>query len=596
MESTESGAAALGQEESSAGRGGAGEETGQGVAAAEAARREGGAVWTGERLAHLGVSALLVGVVFWWLQFSTGSICCGDYDGYYHVGWSRMLWEGIRNGYFPPVFTQLPLTTLNPRDYVDHHFLFHLLQIPFNWFRDPVLGAKIGTMIFSTLAVVSCYWLLLRYRVRYPFLWLLALLASATPFLFRMSMAKAMSVSVVLLVVGIHFLFERKYRWLGPLAFAFALAYDMWALLCVAAFVWAAVVWWAEGRVEWRPVLWSAAGSLAGFVVNPYFPRNVRLFAEHLLMKVRGGDFPVAVGGEWYPYNSWEFLMNCLVAFAAALIGYVAFEGKDRRASARALFFLVFSTVLLVANARWQRFAEYWPPFAVLFAAFALQQRFDAARKPYGAQLPPDVLEDLGPLLDRDERPAEAERRRRARRWEYAVVAAIAVLLGAKVVGNAVITSRDIAESAPPDFFVRGAEWLRANVPPGEMIFNTDWDDFPRLFYFAPQYRYVSGLDPNYLHDQNRELSDLYGRIGKGEEGNPGPLIRERFGARYVFTDNYHEDFYNKALDSGWFDEVYSDEDCTILRVREQKGDPPPVNEDQNANEGGDQEQQQPQP
>jgi hypothetical protein len=69
----------------------------------------------------------------------------------------------------------------------------------------------------------------------------------------------------------------------------------------------------------------------------------------------------------------------------------------------------------------------------------------------------------------------------------------------------------------------------------------------------------------------------LYDRITLGEEKDPGPLIRDRFGARYVFSDNTndHDEFYANAMESGWFDRVYEDEDCTILFVRDQKGAPP---------------------
>ena len=48
--------------------------------------------------------------------------------------------------------------------------------------------------------------------------------------------------------------------------------------------------------------------------------------------------------------------------------------------------------------------------------------------------------------------------------------------------------------------------------------------------------------------------------------------------ARYAFTDHEHENFYNDALDSGWFDEVYSDADCAVLKIRDQKGTPVPDN------------------
>lgn len=541
--------------------------------------------WAISRTIYLLTGFGVIGLVFSWLQFSTGSICCGDYDGYYHVGWSQMLWEGIRTGRFPPAFTQLPLTTLNAQDYVDHHFLFHILQIPFTWFRDPVFGAKVGTTLFATLAVFSCYWLLIRYRISYPFAWLIALLASSTPFLFRMNMAKAMSVSIVLLIIGIYLLFERKYTWLILLAFIFALTYDMFALLWLASFVWIVVTLWSEPDRRSKPVRWAIGGALfvilgtiLGFVINPYFPHNVQLFVQHLGMKVTGKGFSTAVGGEWYPYDSWEFFKNCAVAFLAMITGYIAFHGRDRKLSAQALFFLIFSTILLLANARWKRFSEYWPPFAVLFAAFALQPLFDGVRAEVG-RLPDDVLDELRPFLDRHESPATLAQKRRARWKEVFVVGVVVILLIFQMTANIVTTARDIAGSSEPDYYRKAMEWVRANVPTGEIIFNTDWDDFPRLFYFAPQHRYVSGLDPTYLLDKDAHLSRLYEGITTGRETNPAPLIREHFQSRYVFTDKQeaHDAFFDRAMDSGWFEEVYDDEHCTILRIRDEWQEPPPT-------------------
>jgi hypothetical protein len=129
---------------------------------------------------------------------------------------------------------------------------------------------------------------------------------------------------------------------------------------------------------------------------------------------------------------------------------------------------------------------------------------------------------------------------------------------------------------------------MGANVTPAQLVFNTDWDDFPRLFYYDPSHNYVSGLDPTYLFDRDPALSKLYDRITLGDEEDPGPLIRDRFGARFVFTDNAHDKFFNNAIESGWFDIVYEDTECTILRIREQKGEPPPelpesgvINDDQ---------------
>lgn len=162
------------------------------------------------RAVQLCAGAIAIGLVFWKLQFSTTAICCGDYDGYYHMKWSRLLWESLRNHSFPPRFTWLPLTTLNPKDYVDHHLLFHFFQMPFTWFGDLRLGAKISATIFASLAMFSCYWLLVRYRIRYPLIWLIALLAASSPFLYRLSMAKAPPFAIIYLVIGIHLLFKKN--------------------------------------------------------------------------------------------------------------------------------------------------------------------------------------------------------------------------------------------------------------------------------------------------------------------------------------------------------------------------------------------------
>src|SRR5258708_13616604 len=77
--------------------------------------------------------------------------------------------------------------------------------------------------------------------------------------------------------------------------------------------------------------------------------------------------------------------------------------------------------------------------------------------------------------------------------------------------------------------------------------------------------------------DKDGDLSRLYDRITTGEEEDPGPLIRDRFGARWIFSDNTkdHDGFFDNALRSGWFDRVYEDSECSVLHIRAQKGAPP---------------------
>ena len=554
------------------------EELNESPAAAETAHKRTSGWLKSEsavRTADLLAGAIAILLIFWWLQYSTNAICCGDYDGYYHIKWARLLWDNIRAGHFPPAFPWLPLTTLNPGNYVDHHLLYHIILIPFTWFRDMQTGAKISAILFASLAVFSCYWLVARYEIRYRLIWLLAILACSAPFLYRMNMTKAPPFAIIFLVLGTYFLFERKYWPLLPLAFVFTLTYDLFVLLAIAALIWTIVIGWTEEQFEWRPLVFVLGGIILGLVINPYFPHNLYLFYEHARVKITAGGFATKVGQEWYPYDTAEFVVNCYVALAAMLVGYIAFDFSDRKRAQRPLYFLILSTALLLMIARWKRFAEYFPPFAILFAAFTLES-FWRGRAVF-THLPDDVLEDLQPFFDRQETAAAKKESKSDENWQLLKAGLIALALGFALFANVYRTAKDIRESDPRDHYAKGAFWMRANVPAGQMVFNTDWDDFPRLLYYDPTHTYITGLDPTYLFDKNPDLSKLFERITTGEEEDPGPLIRDKFGSRWVFTDNTtdHDSFYDNATRSGWFDVVFEDDDCRVLYIRDQKGTPP---------------------
>jgi hypothetical protein len=122
-------------------------------------------------------------------------------------------------------------------------------------------------------------------------------------------------------------------------------------------------------------------------------------------------------------------------------------------------------------------------------------------------------------------------------------------------------------DSKPADRFAGASAWLHQNTPEGARVFQTDWDDFPRLFFYNTWNTYLIGLDPTYLQIKDRELYDLWVDITKGREENPARLIFERFAAEYVLTDLAHDDFIDQAeLDQG-LKVVYQDEEAIIYRV-----------------------------
>ena len=327
---------------------------------------------TGTRWIYGGFGLAIIAILMSWLQFSTKAICCGDFDGYYHIRWSQMLWENLSSGKWLPAFNALPLTVLSPETYADHHFLFHLLQIPFLWFFEPIMAAKVASVFYATLAIFSCFWLILRYKIDYPIIWLLGLLTCANPFYYRMNMAKAPPVSIIFTVLGVWLLFERRYVWLLPLTFAFVWAYSLYPMLIIAAAIWAVIIYWNDNKIEWQPLAYTIGGAILGNLINPYFPRNIWLFIEHFGTKFRAGNnYDVPVGGEWYAYDSWSLIGLCAVAMLAMILGYILYTPSEKRLERKSTFFLVFATFLMIWTFQSKRFTEYFPPMAILFAAFA---------------------------------------------------------------------------------------------------------------------------------------------------------------------------------------------------------------------------------
>jgi hypothetical protein len=532
------------------------------------------------RLIYLifGFFAILLVIIL--LQFQTKAICCGDWDGYYHIRWSSLLWDSFKHGHWLPSFDWLPLTVLNPQDYDDHHFLFHLLQIPFLWFFEPVMAAKVAATTYATLAIFSVYWMLYKYKVDYLLVWLAALLVCSNAFYYRMNMAKAPPLAIIITVIGIHLLFQRKYAWLLPLMFAFVWTYSLFPILFIAAVIWAVVIAWNERKFEWRPLAYTFGGMLLGNVINPYFPHNLTLFAEHFVTKFRvGTDFAVAVGGEWYPYSGMELLTNFPVAMGAMLIGYILFMPKNGKLPEKATFFLGFATFLLAAQFRSKRYAEYFPPMALLFGAFSWRVFWE----PAVVELPEDFKREIEPFLDTDKTKGKHRTRKLAGQiaaWVIGLglVAFLALNLKGVDLGGGTYGGllSEIAGNEANDKYQRAMVWANANIPAGARIFNANWDDFPKLFYYDQKHSYVYGLDPNYLYSKNPELYKLLMEITEAKMNDAAPVIREKFGAGYIFADaKENDDMIAKALESGWTEIAYEDDEARILKIRDQKGQPP---------------------
>src|SRR5262245_58279953 len=116
-----------------------------------------------EILAAFAFSASLL----FYIQFSGPTIV--DYDCYYHIQMARL----IRDHGLPTPFPYLPFTILDEKGYTDHHMLLHVVQIPFTYVGDLRMAAKLSAVFCSALAFTTLFWLLRKYRIPFPWLWVI---------------------------------------------------------------------------------------------------------------------------------------------------------------------------------------------------------------------------------------------------------------------------------------------------------------------------------------------------------------------------------------------------------------------------------------
>ena len=469
------------------------------------------------------------------IQFATSDL--PDNDGFYHI---KLAWL-MRTQGLKPEFPWLPLSILNEREFYDHHFLFHVALIPFTY-SDLLVGAKWAAVTFSALAFLSIWYLFHRQNVPAAWLWALALLGVSEAFLYRMSFTRAQSLSLGVLALGLAWMLEGKYKHLAVLSFFYVWMYDAFPLMLALAGVQVVSVYLIERQVDVRPLTWVSVGILAGLIINPYFPANLIFTYHHLLPKLADAT-SVSVGNEWYPYDTGQLLENSLPALAAFAGGAIALglSGKKMDARTATSFLLALLFGLMLFKAR--RFIEYFPPFALIFAAFAFAPLFEN-----------------GPVL-------KLQVRSQVQFGVYSVLLAAFVIAGtARSIPE---TQAQISKSKPGDLYKGASTWLAENSSEGERVFQTDWDDFPRLFFYNTHNTYLAGLDPTYLQIYDSSLYDEWIDITRGKVEEPSTIIRTRFAARYVHTDLNHDGFIEQAENDPGLVEVYRDDQAVIYEVQE---------------------------
>lgn len=466
-----------------------------------------------------------------------------DPDSFYHARLGVLTAEqgAVRD------FPWLPYTTLGEH-YIDQHWLYHVLLVPFVQLMDPLAGIKLATVLFAALLITTAVWFLIRYGARHAWIWGLVLLA-ATPFTFRMSLAKAPSLSLATLIVGIFLLFNGKRLATFFLAWFFVLLYGGFFVLIAAAGIYLAVSmaydlvqhlwslrarlhevvqkpWWTwKGAQHYRPLqvfLCVLGGAAVGTFANPFFPNTFNfLWEQAIQIGVVNFRNVIGVGGEWYPYAVTEFIGNNVVVIIPFVVAFILSLVRIRRTSSKTWTMVILAAFFTAFTLKSRRYVEYAVPFIALAAAVMLT----------------DVVRRSDWIVVKDF-VREAWQRRKILTALIAVYVLVSVPY---VIARDQRTNyRNLSSGVNATHFQASSTWLAQHSQPGEVVFHSDWDDFPVLFYYNTTNAYIAGLDPTFLYRQDKERYWAWAKTTLGERRDNLPEAFDLFNTKWILVEKDH--------------------------------------------------------
>ncbi|MEK7656105.1 MAG: hypothetical protein AAB386_05515 [Patescibacteria group bacterium] len=509
-----------------------------------------------------------------------------DPDAFYHAHLSALLWR------FGPInaFPWLDLTTLG-RTWTDHHYLFHLIEAPFVAALGWATGARVTAVVLSAL-FISIFAVCLRWLgIKKPWPWAV-LLATTSPLIVRLLLAKATPLALIFFVLGLLAVWRRRPVLSFVVAALAALSHGggiyllvaSW-ILCFGNAVHRRIVGGESFRdatrhAPWRECIAVISGIAFGLILHPNFPDNISfLWTQIVTIGVSTPFQHVILGQEWQPSEIGSFFSSFALWWIAAFVGIagIFFAPKrplDRNAARAITSFALLVAAFVALTIKSRRNAEYFAPVIAIWVPLIweivdvrelwrffchspvgahgnapaseceTQIRFDTGRAHYHAPLQQKFVHIL-----------------------------LATLLSILFLKGPITAYTTLHSPGYPDSsFVAAMASVSERANSGDRVFHSDWDEFPVLWNIDDRLKYVAGLDPTFLYQASSTLSDAYRDLTWGAttptKEQAWEFINDKIGARFVFiAKSDHEQLLDFIKSDERYKPLIETEDAAMFEV-----------------------------
>ena len=528
---------------------------------------------------HLPAALLLLYVAFvlHGVLFTTQGVF--ERDGFYHARYAQMLPARGLSRAFP----WMQFTDWKDK-FADKDFLYHVIIAPFCMdAAEPLPGAKWATLLLGLAAYAAFFVVLRRLNAPAPLFWMALLIFGSGMFLNRMLMVRSHVLSVGLMIVSAYFILKERLGWCFALGFLYSWSYSFpLAVVLSAAGAAAGRFVFSERSLRALKVPGvTAAGVAVGLVIHPYTPYSIN--SVRMLLHIsssRATGISLELGSEFMPifsrasFDSAEAFARGILSVVlevpgpllALIVGIVlavllrAGRFKGRALSAESAAALGMAAGWFASLFIFSRLVEYFAPLSILAVALVCRDALDPAwlAVPF----------------------AKTGTGRKA-----LLLAAVLLLAGLHQLALEELT--EVVNSSRPhqlaQIFISDEQWyhgrffgdsekdgavgwLRGHVPPHSTVINFHWDDFPELYYSAPDYNYLVGLDPTIMRLPYPEQSALLEAMRTRKIPLDFARLHELFGADYLIMRNTRAAQYPELRNRS-IEPVFADEGAVIYKI-----------------------------
>jgi len=383
--------------------------------------------------------------------------------------------------------------------------LFHYFLVPFTIFDDKIFGLKLSGVFLASLAPTIAFFALEKMKCKRSFFWVLIFfyIISSQSFNYRLFLDRNFVLIGSLLLLEIYFISQRKY--LG--IFLISLIHVWWhpatfwmPIFLIICYELARMM--NEKKSDLKLFFVGLGGSLMAFLLYPnnahsfLSPINPIIFAKKLLSFIYGmHNGPKIVEGM-------ENAKGDLFVFASSNpILFILF-----------IIFLVFVIFLYIRKKRGSDneldreeeiiFREFiFLVGIIIFLGFLITKRFEDL-------LIPLILLETFIFYDYIEKNKLVSVSRDIKRIFFISFCLFTFIF----LVNRLLDLRNSFNGSPENY-KNASTWLMKNTKKGEIIFNTNFAQFPRLYFFNNYNNYIIGIEPKNMYEYDEKLYWLWDSI-----------------------------------------------------------------------------------